>query len=110
MKKTLLKPVSYTTHKVQSESDATYFLSPYIFFYFYGNKRNITELFKHFKSHSISHSCFAQQMAAPQLILTAEIDMWLQQQALIEFLVAEGSSRLAFMNIYSKCIVKLLWV
>jgi len=79
-------------------------------FYFYGNNRNVTELFKSFQSHSISHNCFAQQMAAPQLILMAEIDMWLQQQALIEFLVAEGSSQIAFMHIYSKCIVKLLWM
>lgn len=78
--------------------------------YFYGNNRNITELFKYFQSHSISRNCFAQQMAAPQLILMAEIDMLLQQQALIEFLVTEGSSQLAFMNIYSKCIMKLLWM
>jgi hypothetical protein len=79
-------------------------------FYFYGNNRNITELFKYFQSHSISHKCFAQQMAAPQLIPMTEIEMWLQQQASIEFLVDEGSSQLAFMNIHSKCIVMLLWM
>jgi len=65
-------------------------------FYFYGNKCNITELFQYFQSYSINHNCFTQQMAAPQLNVTAEIDMWLQQQALIEFFVAEGSSQLAF--------------
>jgi hypothetical protein len=92
---------------VQPESDTVYFLSPCIF-YFYGTNHNITEVFEYFQPHPISHNCFAQQKAAPQLILMAEIDMQLKWQAFIEFLVAEGSSQLAFINIYSKCMVKLL--
>lgn len=110
MKKTLLTQwVTQHTRRSKKVMPPTFYLLTFSF-YFYGNNCNITELFKYFQSHSISHNCFTQQMAAPQLILMAEIDMWLQQQALIEFLVAEGSSQLAFMNIYSKCFVKLLWM
>jgi len=85
--------VSYTTHKLQSESDANYFYLLTFSFYFYGNN-HITEFFKYFQSNSISHNCFAQQMAAPQLILMAEIGMWLQQQALIEFWLLKVAANL----------------
>ena len=77
---------------------------------FNGNNHYIIEVREHVMIIFCKSQVFAVQMAAPQLILMAEIDMLLQQQALIEFLVTEGSSQLAFMNIYSKCIMKLLWM